>query len=165
MRIFQPIVTSSLNVQDTVTAVAFSGSLYGTASWAISSSHAINAINAESSSNFTVTSTLHITDTATRVQSALSTIVGSNNIYSTPTGSYTAFFGKYTIYNGTNARAGEFIAVWNDALPATYTDVSTTDVGNTSDITLTATLVGNDIQVNADALSSGWTVKMLGTFI
>ena len=165
MRIFQPIVTSSLNVQDTVTAVAFSGSLYGTASWAVSSSNAVNAINAQSSSNFTVTNTLKIDDTAINVQSALSTVVGSNNIYNTPTSSYTTFFGKYTIYKNTNARAGEFMAVWNDALPVVYTDTSTTDIGNTSDITLTATLVGSDIQVNADALSSGWTVKMLGTFI
>jgi hypothetical protein len=165
MRIFQPIVTSSLNVQDTVTAVAFTGSLYGTASWAHSSSYATNAINAQSSSNFTVTNTLKIDDTAINVQSALSTVVGSNNIYNTPTGSYTAFFGKYTIYKNTNARAGEFMAVWNDALPVVYTDTSTTDIGNTADITLTATLVGSDIQVNANALSSGWTVKMLGTFI
>ena len=165
MKIFQPIVTSSLSVQSTVTAPAFSGSLYGTASWAESSSYAINAINAQSGSNFTVTNTLHVANTATNVQSALSTIVGSNNIYSTPTGSYTAFFGKYTIHKSTNARAGEFMAVWNDALPAVYTDTSTTDVGNTSDISFTATLVGNDIQINADALSSGWTVKMLGTFI
>jgi hypothetical protein len=165
MRIFQPIVTSSLNVQDTVTAVAFSGSLYGTASWAHSSSNAINAINAQSSSNFTVTNTLHVANTATNVQSALSTVVGSNNIYNTPTGSYTAFFGKYTIHKSTNARAGEFIAVWNDALPAVYTDTSTTDIGNTADISFAATLVGSDIQVNANALSSGWTVKMLGTFI
>ena len=165
MKIFQPIVTASLYVQDTVTATAFTGSLYGTASWAVSSSKAINAINAQSSSNFTVTNTLHIDGSATNVQSALSTIVGSNNIYSTPTGSYTAFFGKYTIHKSTNARAGEFMAVWNDSLPAVYTDVSTTDIGNTTDISFTATLVGNDIQVNADALSSGWTVKMLGTFI
>lgn len=165
MKIFQPIVTSSLSVQDTVTATAFSGSLYGTASWAASSSNAINAINAESSSNFVVTSTLSIDGTKTDVHSVLSTIVGSNNLYTVPTGSYTAFFGKYTAYKSTNARAGEFIAVWNDALPVVYTDVSTTDIGNTSDISFTATLVGNDIQVNADALSSGWTVKMLGTFI
>ena len=165
MRIFQPIVTSSLSVQDTVTAVAFSGSLYGTSSWAVSSSHAINATNAESSSNFTVTNTLRIDGSATNIQSTLSTIVGSNNIYSTPTGSFTAFFGKYTIYKSTNARAGEFITVWNDSLPVTYTDVSTTDIGNTSDISFTSALIGNDIQVNADALSSGWTVKMLGTFI
>jgi hypothetical protein len=57
------------------------------------------------------------------------------------------------------------MTVWNDTLPVVYTDVSTTDIGNTSDISFTATLIGNDIQVNADALSSGWTIKMLGTFI
>ena len=165
MRIFQPIVTSSLNVQDTVTAAAFSGSLYGTASWAVSSSNAVNAINAQSSSNFTVTNTLRIDGSETNIHTVLSTIVGSNNLYTIPTGSYTAAFGKYTIYNGTNARAGEFMTVWNDTLPVVYTDTSTTDVGNTSDISFTATIVSGEIQVNADALSSGWYVKMLATFI
>jgi hypothetical protein len=165
MRIFQPIVTSSLNVQDTVTAVAFSGSLYGTASWAISSSNAINAINAQSSSNFIVTNTLKIDESETNIHTVLSTIVGSNNLYTIPTGSYTAAFGKYTIYNGTNARAGDFMTVWNDTLPVVYTDTSTTDIGNTSDISFTATIVSGEIQVNADALSSGWYVKMLATFI
>jgi hypothetical protein len=165
MRIFQPIVTSSLNVQDTVTAVAFSGSLYGTASWAISASHAINAINAQSSSNFTVTNTLKIDGSETNVHTVLSTTVGSNNLYTIPTGSYTAAFGKYTIYKGANARAGEFITAWNSNLPVVYTDTSTTDIGNTSDISFTATIVSGEIQVNADALSSGWYVKMLATFI
>ena len=165
MRIFQPIVTSSLNVQDTVTAAAFSGSLYGTASWAISSSNAINAINAQSSSNFTVTNTLRIDGSETNVHTVLSTTVGSNNLYTLPTGSYTAAFGKYTIYKGANARAGEFITVWNSNLPVVYTDTSTTDIGNTSDISFTATIVSGEIQVNADALSSGWYVKMLATFI
>lgn len=165
MRIFQPIVTSSLNVQDTVTAVAFTGSLHGTASWAHSSSNAINAINAQSSSNFTVTNTLRIDGTETNVHTVLSTAVGSNNLYTTPTGSYTAAFGKYTLHNGTNARAGEFMTVWNDNLPAVYTDTSTTDIGNTADISFTATIVGGSIQVNAQAVSSGWYVKMLATFI
>jgi hypothetical protein len=165
MRIFQPIVTSSLNVQDTVTAVAFSGSLYGTASWAVSSSNAVNAINAQSSSNFTVTNTLKIDGSETNVHTVLSTIVGSNNLYTLPTGSYTAAFGKYTIYKGANARAGDFITVWNSNLPVVYTDTSTTDIGNTSDISFTATIVSGEIQVNADALSSGWYVKMLATFI
>lgn len=165
MKIFQPIVTSSLSVQSTVTAPTFSGSLYGTASWAVSSSHANNATNAQSSSNFVITNTLSIDGTKTDVHTVLSSIVGSNNLYSTPTGSYTAFFGKYTAYKSANARAGEFMAVWNDTLPVTYTDTSTTDIGNTADISFVAALVGNDIQVNANAASSGWTIKMLGTFI
>jgi hypothetical protein len=165
MKIFQPTVTSSLSVQDTVTAIAFTGSFYGTASWAESSSYAINAINAQSSSNFIVTNTLAIDGSATNVQSVLSTIVGSNNLYTVATGSYTAAFGKYTIHKGTNARAGDFITAWNDSLPVVYTDTSTTDIGDTSDITLTSALVGSSIQINAVALSSGWTIKMLTTFI
>jgi len=164
MKIFQPIVTASLHVQDTVTAVTFSGSLYGTASWAVSSSHVVNATNAESSSNFVVTNTLYVDNTATNVRSVLSTIVGSNNLYTVPTGSYTAVFGKYTLHNGANARAGEFMTVWNNT-SVTYTDTSVTDVGNTNDIVFTSTIVTGDIQINAIAATSGWVVKMIATFI
>lgn len=164
MKIFQPIVTSSLSVQDTVTATAFSGSLHGTASWAESSSYATNAINAESSSYFVVTNTLAIDGSATNVRSVLSAIVGSNNLYTVTTGSYTAAFGKYTLHNGANARAGEFMTVWNGT-SVTYTDTSVTDVGNTVDVTFSSVIVNSEIEINAVAASSGWTVKMIATFL
>ena len=57
------------------------------------------------------------------------------------------------------------MTVWNDALTPTYTDTSTPDIGNTSDITFSSTLVGGNVQINAGAASSGWTVKMLITYL
>jgi hypothetical protein len=68
------------------------------------------------------------------------------------------------MYNGTNARAGEFVTVWNDTT-VEYHDISTNDIGNTEDVTFESAIVTDQIQINAVALSSGWTVKMLITYM
>ncbi len=67
-----------------------------------------------------------------------SSIVGSNNLFTQPTGSYTAAFFKYTAASGSNARAGEVSAVWNGET-VEYMDVSTNDIGNTNSVTGSAT--------------------------
>jgi len=151
-------LTGSYTIAGSLNATSFSGSLQGTAttaSYAATSSY---------STNFTVGSRLTIDETLTDYASVNSTIVGSNNLFTQATGSYTAAMGKYTIYSGANARAGEFMTTWNGT-NTTYTDTSTTDIGDTSKITFNSTIVTGNIQINADALLSGFTVKMLVTFI
>lgn len=263
MRIFQPIVTGSLTVSGSVTAIDFTGSLYGTSSWAITASYAMNAgsggggstdtgsllvtasidptsndtiiftkgngstfnvvVNnvqsssyaltsslplqgvvtasalnstitftrgngstfnvtvaqsgsvatasyatyaetASYSSNFVIQSTLALNGTLTDTAAVASTIVGSNNLFTQDTGSRTSAFCKYTIVKSNNARIGEFITVWNGTT-TTYYDNSTTDIGNTADITFQSSIVTGQIQINAIAASSGWTIKMLTTYI
>jgi hypothetical protein len=175
------IITGSLVVTGSTTSTqGFTGSLYGTASWAsnsISASYAstasfllgsvTNAIYAATSShadNFTIQGTLALNGTLTDHATVASSIVGSNNLFTQSTGSRTSAFGKYTLYKGANARAGEFTTVWNGTT-TTYTDTSTTDIGNTADITFQSSIVSSQIQINAVAASSGWTIKMLTTFI
>ena len=136
----------------------------GTASYASSTSYAINATNALSASNFVVTSTLQLDGSLTDFATVNSTIVGSNNLYTQATGSYTSAFVKYTVSNGANSRAGEFITNWNGT-SVTYFDNSTTDIGSTPDIIFSSAIVSSDIQVNATAATSGWTIKALATFI
>jgi hypothetical protein len=243
MRIFQPIITGSLNVSGSVTAIDFTGSLHGTASYAITASYAMNgggggpafpytgnavitgslvvtgsttstqgftgslfgtaswaenvisasyalssshaitssyaltaqtllgsvtsasyAATSSHATNFVVEGTLSLNGTLTDSAIVLSTIVGSNNLFTQATGSRTSAFGKYTLYKGTNARAGEFMTVWNGTT-TTYTDTSTTDIGNTSDITFQSSIITSQLQLNAVALSSGWTVKMIVTYL
>jgi hypothetical protein len=175
------IITGSLDVIGSITSTqGFTGSLFGTssfavtasyydgsiisASYAVSSSNSILAVNAQSGSNFVVTSTLQIDRSLIDYSTITSTIVGTNNLYTQTTGSYTAAFCKYTVFNGTNARAGEFMTVWNGST-TTFTDTSTTDLGNTSDITFTAAVVTGNIQISTVAASSGWTIKSLVTYI
>ena len=162
----------SVNTGSLVTTASFNSytgsstsQFAGTASFATSASYAINATNAISASHFVVTSTLRMDGSLTDYATVNSTIVGDNNLYTQATGSYTSAFVKYTVSNGTNARAGEFITNWNDSLPTEYTDVSTKDIGSTLDVVFTSVLVTGEIQINAATATSGWKIKTLATFI
>ena len=93
-----------------------------------------------------------------------SSVVGSNNLYTQATGSYTAAFFKYTCASGSNARAGEVSAVWNGGT-VEFNDVSTADIGSTSPVTSSVVLVGTDVQFNFQTNTSGWRIKSTATFI
>jgi hypothetical protein len=56
------------------------------------------------------------------------------------------------------------MTVWNGGT-TTYTDTSTTDIGDTSAVTCSAAVVGSDIQFNIATGTSGWKLKSLATFI
>jgi hypothetical protein len=181
------VITGSLVVTGSTTStLGFTGSLLGTSSWADSASQAISSSFATSASyattaqnllgsvttaqtashavNFTIEQKLTLDETLTDFAKVNSTIVGSDNLFQQATGSYTSAHGKYTLYKGTNARAGEFVTVWNGTT-TTYFDNATTDIGNTADITFQSLIVTSQIQINAVAASSGWTVKMLVTYL
>jgi hypothetical protein len=146
---------------------SFTGILTGTASYAsqaLSSSFATTAQTASYSTNFIVDNTLIIDQTLTDYATVASTIIGSNNLFTQATGSYRSAFGKYTLFNGANARSGEFISVLNST-NIRYSDSSTTDIGDTTDIVFSAAVVGSDLQINATAGSSGWTIRMLTTYL
>lgn len=92
-----------------------------------------------------------------------STVAGDNNLFILSTGSYKSAFGKYTLYSSSNARAGEFITVWNDNI-VRYYDNSTTDIGDTSTMTFYSIILSGQIYIVSNG-GTGWTVKMLTTFI
>ena len=166
------VTTSSFNAYTGSNISKFAGTAsYATsASNAITSSYALNVISssyAATSSfatNFTVFQTLTLDETLTDFAKVNSTIVGSNNLFQQATGSYTSAHGKYALHSGSNARAGEFITVWNGT-NVTYYDNSTTDIGDTSTITFQSSIVTSQIQINAVAGSSGWSLKMLVTYL
>ncbi|MFY7884652.1 MAG: hypothetical protein ACOVOV_07400, partial [Dolichospermum sp.] len=103
----------------------------GTASFATTAQNVLGSINsaatASYATNFTIANTLTLDETLTDYAHVNSTIVGSNNLYTQATGSYTSAFVKYTLSKGTNARAGEFVTVWNGTNIVSY-DNSTTDI-------------------------------------
>lgn len=140
----------------------------GTASFATTAQNVLGSINsaatASYATNFTIANTLTLDETLTDYAHVNSTVVGSNNLYTQATGSYTSAFVKYTISSGTNARAGEFVTVWNGTNIVSY-DNSTTDIGSTTDIVLSSTIVTGNIQINATAATSGWKIKTLATFM
>jgi hypothetical protein len=179
-------ITGSLNVSADIT-----GSLFGTSSQAVSSSYAQNSVSSSyaltasyalqalnsnnastaSYSNYAVLATtasyadtFSIKETITSYAKVNSSIVGSNNLFTAATGSYTAGFLKYTLYNGANARSGEIFAVWN-AGSTQYTDVSTFDIGNTSQATFSVAIVSSQVQFNVVTATSGWAIKSIVTYI
>jgi hypothetical protein len=144
-------VSGSANINGNLTVT---GSLIATSSYA------------NSGSNFVVSNTLAIQSTLTDFKAITpSTNPGVNNLFTQNTGSYTSAFCKYTVYQGTNSRAGEFVTSWNGTT-TTYYDNATTDIGNTSGVVFTSAIVTGQIQINTGASTpSGWQVKMLATFM
>ena len=159
-------ITGSLNVTQGIT-----GSLFGTSSWA---TDAINAATASYvnplNQNVQITGSLSVTNTLSLDGNLMdsflisSTSAGSNNLFTQATGSYTSAHGRYTVYKGANSRAGEFVTAWNGTTTSNY-DNSTADIGLTTDVSFTSSIVTGQIQINANTLSSGWTVKMLVTYL
>ena len=140
----------------------------GTASFATTALNLLGSVTsaatASYSTNFTVANSLTLDGTLIDYSSVNSSIVGNNNLYQIATGSYTSAFTKYTVSNGANARAGEFVTVWNGTDIASY-DNSTTDIGNTSDVTFASSIVTSEIKIDAGTATSGWKIKSTTTFI
>jgi len=149
-------------------ATVDTGSLLTTASFnsytgSSTSQFAGTASFAQSSSNFVIANTLRLDNTLTDYKTSTSTTSETLNLFQQATGSYTSAFVKYSILNGINARAGEFVTVWNGTTVVNY-DNSTTDIGDTAAVTFNSSIVSSQIQINA-VVSAGWTVKALATFI
>jgi hypothetical protein len=160
--------TSSMSVATASYVLnAVSASFASTAnssSFALVATSASFAATASYATNFTVANTLILDATLTDYASVASSIVGSNNIFTQNTGSYTSAFFKYTVRNGANTRAGEAIVAWNGTT-VSYTDFSTVDIGDTSAVTASAAIVAGQIQFNMQTNSSGWSIKSIGTFM
>jgi len=130
-----------------------------------SASYALNATSASyaatashASSGFTIGISQFQTATVA------SSIVGANNLFTTPTSSFTGAKYLYTVSSGSNARVGEVFAVWNGGT-AQFTDVSTLDIGSTTAVTASVTIVTAQAQLNFQTNTSGWTIKSQATFI
>jgi hypothetical protein len=177
-------VTGSLNVSAGIT-----GSLFGTASQAVSSSYALTASYAANvpqtasyalqaaSSSFAVTSSyaqvattssyavsFQIGGALTEYATVNTSIVGSNNLFTKLTGSLTSGFYKYTVFSGSNARAGEVFAVWNGG-NVEYTDISTNDLGTTATVTASVVIINSEAQFNIQTNDSAWRIKSTVTYL
>jgi hypothetical protein len=142
----------------------------GTASFATTAQNVLGSIASAATASYATSfvigtgGTLTLDGNLMDSSTVSSTIVGSNNLFTQATGSYTSAHGKYTVYKGANSRAGEFVTAWNGTTTSYY-DNSTVDIGNTTDVTFQSSIVTGQAQINAVAASSGWTVKMLVTYL
>jgi len=144
---------NSLTVTTNIVAQSFTGSLQGTitsASFASTASHG--------ASGFTIGISQIKTATVT------SSTVGSNNLFTDTTGSFSGAKYLYTVASSSNARTGEIMAVWNGG-SVQFTDNSTLDIGSTTVVTASISIVSAQAQFNIQTNTSGWTLKSQVTYI
>jgi hypothetical protein len=147
------IITGSLTVSGS-TGTVFSSNvdtLVLTGSLLISGSANINGPVTIGISNIT-TSTI------------TSSAAGANIVFNQATGSYTAAKYLYTCTSASNARTGEVIAVWNGATTQ-FTDFSTLDIGSTTAVTASVSIVTAQAQFNVQTTNSGWRIKSQVTYL
>jgi len=94
--------------------------------------------------------------TTTRTGSA----AGINTLYTLPTSSYDAVYIDYAIRSGSNARAGNFMAMWSGT-SVNFTDNSITEFGTTSGFIFGAHVSGSNMVVTGSSPTAGWTVKTI----
>ena len=81
---------------------------------------------------------------------------GTENV-ATATGAEAAFF-DYVVKNGTNVRAGTITSA-TDGTNVEYNEISTVDLGDTSDVKLKVVLSSGDLILQATAISDNWNVS------
>jgi hypothetical protein len=122
-----------------------------------------------SGSGLTVTGSVAFTDgltlgiTFTTASSIANTGLGISILSSIPVSTYTSAFMKYALRNSNNARSGEFMMIWSGT-SASFTDVSTTDLGSTSAVIFTGSISGGNVEIST-APGSGWTIKTITTYL
>jgi hypothetical protein len=85
---------------------------------------------------------------------------GSFLVYAVPTASYDGAFFEYTLRSGSNARAGQIIAMWSGS-SVNYTEMTTTNFGTTSGVTFGVLISGSNMVVTGSASTSAWTIKTI----
>ena len=89
---------------------------------------------------------------------------GANTVFTQATGSFTAAKYLYTVTSASNARTGEVMAVWNGT-SVQYTDNSTLDIGSTTAVTASVSIVTSQAQFNMQTTNAGWTIKSQVTYL
>jgi len=88
----------------------------------------------------------------------VTSVAGNNTIYSIPTASYDGVWFDYTIKSGSNARAGQIMAIWNGT-SVSFTETTTTDIGSTSGVNFTSILSGANLLITGSTSTANWTIK------
>jgi hypothetical protein len=91
------------------------------------------------------------------------TSAGITTISQLSTSSYTSCFYNYTVASASNARSGQVMTVWNGNT-IRYTEVVTTDIGDTSLVSVSASLSSGFVRLQVSA-SSGWTFKNISNLL
>jgi hypothetical protein len=115
-----------------------------------------------STATFSIVDTLAviIDDALIKNESNTDVDTGTETITQVQKGTYTAVFFDFVIKNGTNVRAGTVYSC-HDGTNVEFTETSTVDLGNTSDVTLAVDISGTNMRLRATTTSDNWSVKSL----
>jgi hypothetical protein len=109
----------------------------------------------EVAGNIKIQSTLLSNQENTDIDSAAAEVVAQ-----VAHATYTAAFFDFVVKKGTNVRSGTVYAC-HDGTNVEFTETSTNDLGNTSDVTLSVDISGANMRLLATVTSDDWSVKSL----
>jgi len=92
--------------------------------------------------------------------SAVTSATTTTTVASISGTTYAAVFFDYVIFKSSNIRAGTVVAC-GDGTTVSFTETSTTDLGDTSDVTLAVDLSSSNFRLRATTASSTWNIKAL----
>ncbi len=84
----------------------------------------------------------------------------TQSIFGLSTSSYDGAFFDYTVQSGSDARAGSIMAVWNGG-NISFTETTTTDIGNTTDFNLIVHISQSQAQIASHATNAGYKIKTI----
>lgn len=84
---------------------------------------------------------------------------GTEVVASVSTGSYDSAFFDYVVKKSTNYRVGTVMAVWDNANNVEYTDTSTNDLGDTTDVVFTVDVLSGNARLKATVTTNDWVIK------
>ena len=88
------------------------------------------------------------------------TAATTQSIYGLSTSSYGGAFVDYMVQSGSNARAGNMMAVWNGS-NINFTETTTTDIGDTTDFNIIVHISQSQAQIASHATNAGYNIKTI----
>ena len=89
-------------------------------------------------------------------------------LYDILSSGYTSAYFDYNIVGNDSARAGNIMSIWSgtslspsSGTSLNYTETSTSDIGDTSPVTLSVAFSGNNTSLIASATTNNWVIKTI----
>ena len=115
---------------------------------------------ATTTTGVTVTGNIEIDSALLSNQENTDVDTGTETVASVAIATYTAAFFDFVIKKTTNVRSGTVYAC-HDGTNVEFTETSTQDLGDTSDVTLSVDISGGNMRLRATTTSDDWSVKSL----
>ena len=174
LTIDQPVISASYAV--TASYALNGGSTYTTTSsfnaYTSSNDNKVNSlINATSSyvknnqtSSMSVSTASYLQNFNYNYSTSTSNIINNYVILQNITSSCRSAFFDYVINSGSNMRCGTVLGCWNN-IGIEYTEYSTLDIGNTSEVIMSIGISSSYVQLLASTTNNNWNINSTGRYV